>query len=96
MTLRTSKELMSRVRAAAERHGRSLNEYVSLVLDAATNPDLSGSEAERLRERFAAAGILEVASEASPRRPPPELLKAARRAAAKGTPLPEIVSTGRR
>lgn len=53
-----SDELMERVRAAAELRGRTLNDYMSSVLDAATNPDLGGTEAERLRVRLERAGIL--------------------------------------
>jgi hypothetical protein len=94
MTLRTSDDLMRRVRAAAQREGRSLNDYVTSVLDAATDPDLAGSEAERIRERLAAAGLLAPPG-ASRRRPPARSLDAARRAAGKGRPLSEIVSDGR-
>ena len=35
---------------------RSMNDYVTAVLDAATNPRLAGSQAERLRERLDQAG----------------------------------------
>lgn len=52
MTWRSSDELLERVRRAAERQGRSMNEYVSAVLDDATNPALAGTEADRLRERL--------------------------------------------
>lgn len=85
---------MRRVRSAAQREHRSLNDYVSLVLDAATNPDLAGSTAERLRERLAAAGLL-----AEPggvrRRPPSAAVSAARTAAGKGKRLSEIVVESR-
>ena len=36
MTWRASQELLERVRRAAERRGRSMNDYVTAVLDAAT------------------------------------------------------------
>jgi hypothetical protein len=35
-----------------------MNDYVTAVLDAATNPGLAGGEAERLRERLDQAGLL--------------------------------------
>ncbi|HWB67295.1 MAG TPA: toxin-antitoxin system HicB family antitoxin [Mycobacteriales bacterium] len=94
MTWRASDELMARVRAAAARHGRSLNDYVSSVLDAATNPELSGSAAEQVRERLAAAGIL-VPPGRPRRRPSKQAFEAARRAAGKGTRPSDLVSESR-
>ena len=58
MTWRTTDERLARVRRAAEQRGRSMNDYVTAVLDAATDPNLGGTEAERLRERLASAGLL--------------------------------------
>ena len=71
-----------------------MNDYVTAVLDAATDPALAGSEAERLRERLARAGLL--VDPGPPRvRPSPEAVRKAGAAAASGTSLAEIVSQGR-
>lgn len=37
-------ELYQRVRRAAQQQGRSVNDYVTAVLDVATNPDAAGTE----------------------------------------------------
>ena len=42
-----------------------MNEYVTIVLEAATDPSLAGTEVERTRERLARAGLLAT----NPRRP---------------------------
>ncbi len=94
MTWRTTDELLERVRRQAERRGRSLNEWVSAVLDAATNPETAGSDAERIRERLADAGLLANAEPPTPT--DPTRLAAARAAAGQGTPLAEFVAEGRR
>jgi hypothetical protein len=94
VTWRADGELVERVRRDAERRGRSLNEHVTRLLDAATNPDLATDEATRLRERLAAAGLL--APPGEPReRPDPRLVTEARAAAGRGTPLSDIVSQDR-
>lgn len=101
MTWRTSEELLERVRSQAERHGRSLNDWVSTVMAAASDPSYAGDDADRVRERLAQAGLLE-ATEAPPagqppaRRPASRRLAAARAAAGRGTPLSELVSDARR
>jgi hypothetical protein len=95
VTWRASDELVDRVRAAAATQGRSLNEYLTKLAEAATDPDLAGDEASRTRERLARAGLL--APPAPPRpRPDPDAVSAARAAAGKGTPLSDLVSDGRR
>lgn len=95
MTWRADDDLLERVRATAEATGRSLNAYVTAVLDAATNPDLVDDEATRVRERLATAGIL--APRGTPkRRPGRAAVTKARRAAGSGTSLSEIVSSDRR
>lgn len=95
LTVRAPEELVERVKAAALGSQRSMNEYITLVLDAATDADLSGSEAERVRERLARAGLL--APPPSPRTPEPdaESVRAAGRRAARGTPLSELAVEGR-
>jgi hypothetical protein len=95
MTWRSTDELMRRVRSAAARRGSSLNEYVSAVLDAATNPELEGTEAERLRERLAQVELLVQPRAARPSRPSEEAVTRARAAAGRGTPLSQLVSASR-
>lgn len=94
MTWRASAELLARVRRAAQRQHRSMNDYVTAVLDAATDPGLAGSEAERLRERLDAAGLLAGPGE-SRSRPSAQESAGARSRAGRGTPLSELVSEDR-
>lgn len=58
VTWRAPDELVTRVRRAADQRGTSVNEFVTRVLDAATDPELTDDEALRARERLAAAGPL--------------------------------------
>jgi hypothetical protein len=94
MTWRAPADLIERVRRAAQRQRRSMNDYVTAVLDAATNPSLAGSEAERLRERLDQAGLL-----ADPgrrrRRPERDRTAGARRRAGAGTELSQLISEDR-
>jgi hypothetical protein len=94
MTWRAPGELIERVRRAARRQHRSMNDYVTAVLDAATNPRLAGGEAERLRERLEQAGLLAEPGERRSR-PPREEAASARRRAGQGTALSDLVSEGR-
>ena len=94
MTIRAPDELLDRVRAAAQRAGRSMNEYVTTVLRAVTDLELASDEASQVRERLASAGLLAPADTPRPR-PDPERVAAARAAAGKGTPLAMIVSDDR-
>jgi plasmid stability protein len=82
LTVRTTDELVERVRAAAGRLGRSMNEYVVAVLGAATDPDLAGDDAERIRARLARSGLLAPTGHA-------------RAAAGRGTQLSDIVASDR-
>jgi plasmid stability protein len=94
VTWRAPDELAERVRESAARAGRSMNEFITGVLDAATDPESAGTEIERIRERLARAGVL---ADHGPRhrRPDAESVAQARRAAAHGTPLSELVERGR-
>lgn len=65
------------------------------VRDAATNPKLAGSDVERLRERLAAAGLLEVPLRRSSPRPAAEKVAAARAAAARGKQLSDLITQER-
>lgn len=95
MTWRTSEELLERVRRQAQEHGRSLNEWVTAVLSAASDPSSAGDEAQQLRERLARAGILEDVEPPVPR-PARARVAAARAAAGRGESLAGIVTADRR
>lgn len=96
VTWRTPDELLERVRHAATSSGRSVNEWITRVLDAATDPELSGSDADRVRERLARAGLLAETSRLPVTQPDPKALEDAREAAGRGTPLSDLVIDGRR
>ncbi|MEU3020120.1 MULTISPECIES: toxin-antitoxin system HicB family antitoxin [unclassified Nocardiopsis] len=94
MTWRADEELMRRVKCSAERRGVSLNEYVTRVMRAVTDPDLESDEAKAVRAKLAQAGFLDVSG--APRtRPSRAAVERARRAAGGGTPLEDFVEEGR-
>ena len=93
-SLRLSDDLADQVRVHAERSGRSVNGWIALVLSAAVDPALAGSEAERTRERLARAGLLAEPG-AHGTRPDPRRVARARKAAGRGRPLGEIVANSR-
>ena len=91
---RADDELVARVQSAARRQGHSMNRYLTLVLDAATNPDRASTDLERVVERLFRAGLL--APSGTPReRPDRRQVARARRAAGAGTPAAHLVSEGR-
>jgi hypothetical protein len=94
MTWRPSDALLERVRRAAGRQGRSMNDYVSAVLDVATNPDPADSDSQRLRQRLELAGLLAPSGHRR-RRPSAGDVAQARAAAGTGTPLSDLVQEGR-
>lgn len=94
MTWRAEEELMRRVKCSAERRGVSLNEYVTRVMRAVTDPDLEDDEARAVRAKLAQAGLLD--SSGTPRsRPSREAVEKARRAASGGTAMEDLVAEGR-
>ncbi len=95
LTIRLDDELARDVKNVAEASGKSANAWVVSVLHAAVDPDLADSETERMRARLARAGLLVVPTGKAPPRPDPELVRRAREAAGRGTPLSELVSRGR-
>jgi hypothetical protein len=95
LTIRADDDLIFRVRSKAKESGRSMNEYVVVVLDAATNPAAAGSERERLRERLARAGLLAVDPPYRGPIPNPAVVEAAGREAARDTLLSELVRQDR-
>ncbi len=91
---RAPDELIDRVRAAAAAQHRSMNDYLTRLAEAATNPEYADGATARTRERLARAGLL-MPSGPRRRRPDPELLEEARRAAGEGVPLSDLISEGR-
>lgn len=95
VTWRAPDELVDRIRVAAAAQNRSVNEYLTRLAEAATDPDLAGDDAARTRERLARAGLL-VHAGPPRRRPDPAAVAAARAAAGAGTPLSDLVTEDRR
>lgn len=71
-----------------------MNEYLTRLAQAATDPNLAESDLVRLRERLARAGLL-APDGPRRRRPDPKPVARARRKAGRGTPLSELVGTNR-
>lgn len=95
MTWRVPDELLDQVRRQAKEHGRSLNEWVTTVMGAASDPSYAADEAGQVRERLARAGLLEVPSGELPPRPSARRVAAARARAGAGRPLSDLVAEQR-
>lgn len=96
MTWRVSDELLEQVRCHAQRHGRSLNDWVTTVMAAATDPAYAADETAQVRERLARAGLLEAPSGQESRRPAAGPVAAARARAGTGRQLSDLVTDDRR
>lgn len=95
LTLRIDDELAKDIKREAAQRDRSVNAWISDVLRTALDPSLADNELDVIRGKLARAGLLAHADRPSRPRPDPEKVAAARRAAAKGTPLSQLVSEGR-
>ncbi len=95
LTIRADEALVERVKRTAANEGKSMNEWANLVFRAATDPDASGSDIERIRERLRHAGLLSEHSPLPGRGPDPALVREAGRRAAVGKPLSDIVAEDR-
>lgn len=95
LTIRAPEELIARVRSSASDAGRSMNDYVTSILDAATDPDLADSASEQLRERLRRAGLLITTTPLPGRRPSKQDVEVAGAAAAEGRLLSDLVADGR-
>ena len=83
------------VKADAKRQKLSVNGYITYVLESVSDPEFGGSDAERMRERFRRAGLVQEWPSFEGERPVREELEKARVEAGKGKPLSEYVIEGR-
>lgn len=95
MTWRASDELVQRVQSAAQRSGRSMNQFLTVVLDAATDPEAETDQAVRVRERLARANLLAAGDRSRPYHADPAPLSAARIRAGQGVSLVDLVISER-
>ena len=95
VTWRAPEHLVERVRAAAAEDGRSLNDYLTQLARAATDPEFAADDSERLRERLARAGLLARTGPPARHRPDPTEVAEARRAAGEGIQLSDLVAQNR-
>lgn len=95
VTWRADDALIRRAKDVAAEQGRSLNDYLTRVVDAATDPDLASTDARRIRERLARAGLLAEPAGETPASPPEPEVAAARARAAEGRPLSDYVREDR-
>jgi len=96
LTIRVSEDLVARLKDASAASGRSMNGWISAVLAAAVDPETAADEGTRLRERLARAGLLMGTTPSPAPRPDVRSVRRARKAAAKGRSLAELVSEDRR
>lgn len=94
VTLRLPDQLAERLRAAASTQERSVNEYLTRLVQAATDPELADDDVARTRERLARAGLL-APTGPSRQRPDPTAVATARAVAGTGTPLSSLVADSR-
>ncbi len=95
ISLRIPDSLAEDIKADARAKQLSVNGYITYVLRSASDPEFGGSEAERMRERFRRAGLLQEWPPFEGERPDREELEKARAEAGKGKPLSEYVIEGR-
>jgi Arc-like DNA binding domain len=79
VTWRAPDELVERVRRVAARQGRSLNDYLTRLAEAAVDPELAGDDAAGSKRR----------------RPDPDAVAGASRRAGEGTPLSDLIEQER-
>lgn len=95
ITIRTTPDLVLRVKAAAAAEGKSMNEFVSHLIEVAVDPSRATSEDERLVARLRAAGLLSENWGPPIAGPDPELLARAQAKLRGARPAHEYVTIDR-
>lgn len=93
---RAADALVERVQKTAAAQQRSMNDFITQVLDIATSPDAVDPEEIRLRGRLERAGLLVVPMSWNEIVPSAAEIEAARKEAGSGTALSDLVSRDRR
>ncbi len=95
VTWRADDDLVARVKLTAQHLDMSMNEYLTQILQTATDPSRSSSTMEEVRARLRLAGLL--VEPDYPDFPPPDeaLVEEAMERAGQGTPLSELVRANR-
>lgn len=88
--------LVERVQKTAAAQGRSMNDFMTRILDVATSPDARDPEEVRLRARLERAGLLVVPMHWDEVVPSAPEIEAARKEAGSGTSLSDLISHDRR
>ena len=95
ITWRADDDLVARVKVNAQNQRVSMNEYLTRIAQAATDPSLSSNAIEEIRSRLRLAGLLSEFDARDEVRPDEDAVLAARQRAGQGTPLSELVRTSR-
>lgn len=95
ITWRADDELVARVKVSAQILSVSMNEYLTRIAQAATDPSLSSNEIEEIRARLRLAGLLSDFESRDEVPPDDDAVAAARQRAGRGTPLSELVRANR-
>lgn len=95
VTWRADKELVTRVKMRAQEQQVSMNEFLTRIAQAATDPSTSSSAVEEIRTRLKLAGLLSDFRAPDVEPPDEEEVSAARKRAGQGTPLSELVRANR-
>lgn len=95
ITWRADDELVARVKISAQILRVSMNEYLTRIAQAATDPSLSSNEIEEIRARLRLAGLLSEFEGRDVVPPDDDAVAAARQRAGGGTALSELVRSNR-
>ncbi len=95
ITVRADEPLAAAVRRRAADEGKSMNEAMLMLMRVYVDPDLAGTDAERIRERLKRAGLLASPVPVQAVAPDPAKLARARAAAGAGTALSTLVNADR-